>query len=311
MRRWLVVILIIVLGVVGLILYDGYRMQQTLTGQSGASGLVSGFETEKTNDETSDGRWFARQDVEQKNWTTDGLTRVGQYLPAVKASEKTVIVVPDDTRFGSTLTYPLIRLYHEQLGYNVFVPARQGIAPSTGTLNYGWIDRLDLINWTNQLIEETGTQHVLYHGVGVGGATALLAAGETTVPKQVKVVIAEGSYARLDDWFHALAKANLSYPAGPSLAAASIFNKMQQDFFYGDVSVTRQTSQIRIPALFIHGTDDTIVPSRMVYELYQAKPGIKQLYPVRGAGHGETYSTNPENYEKRLRLFVQPFLEAP
>ncbi len=308
MRRWIVVLLLIVLGIGSLIGYDGYRMQQTLIGQSDRSRLLP---AEKTNNETADQEWVKRQDMEQLQLATTGEARIGRYLPATSPSDKTVLFLADDVRFGSSQTEPLIRFYHEQLGYNVFVPDRRGQGASKGTLNYGWLDRLDVIDWTNQLIEETGTRHVVYHGVGIGGATALLAAGEPTVPKQVKVVIAEGAYARLDDWFQSLAKANLTYPAGPSLAVASSFNKVEQDFFYGDVSVTRQTSRIMVPTLLIQGTEDKVVPPRMVYELYQAKPGIKQLYPVRGAGHETTYSKNPENYEKRLRLFVQPFVTTP
>jgi len=307
-RKWILILLLILFGIGSLIGYDGYRLQHTLTKASDRSRLLP---AKQTNPDTTDQAWMKRQDVKTIQLKTTGEARVGRYLTASPASDKTVVLLADDVRLGSSETEPLIRFYQEQLGYNVFVPDRRGQGGSKGPLNYGWLDRLDLIEWTNQLIEETGTRHIIYHGLGVGGATALLAAGEPTVPKQVKVVIAEGAYARLDDWLQSLAKANLSYPAGPSLAVASILNKVEQDFFYGDVSVTRQTSRIMVPTLFIQGTEDKIVPARMVYELYQAKPGIKQLYPVRGAGHGMTYSENAGNYEKRLRLFVQPFVTTP
>lgn len=307
-RKWMFILLLIVLGIGSLIGYDGYRIQQTLIGQSDRSRLLP---AEKKKDDTADQAWMKQQDTEQLQLTTTDEVRIGRYLPAASSSDKTVVLLADDVRFGSSQTAPLIRFYQEQLGYNVFVPDRRGQGASEGTVNYGWLDRLDLIDWTNQLMEETGTRHVVYHGVGIGGATVLLAAGEPTVPKQVKAVISEGAYARLDDWFQSLAKVNLPYPAGPSLAVASSFNKVEQDFFYGDVSVTRQTSRIMVPTLFIQGMEDKVVPPRMVYELYQAKPGIKQLYPVRGAGHGSIYSDNPENYKKRLRLFVQPFVRTP
>ncbi|WP_214720824.1 alpha/beta hydrolase [Exiguobacterium sp. s192] len=305
MRRWLFVILIPVLIISGLILYDGHRIQQTLSGQSDASRLLANESKASDEKQTDDQTWFTEQDVVSKKLTTSGPERVGQYLAATEASDKTVIVLPDDTPHQASL-FSLIRLYHEQFGYHVLLVERR----DTEARNSGWLDRLDLIDWTNQLIAENGpTSQILYHGLGVGGATALLAAGEADVPKQLKVVISEGAYARLDDWLAFRAKEDLPYPAGPSLAAASTFNKFRQDFFYGDVSVTRQTSRIMVPTLFIHGTDDQRVPSRMVYELYQAKPGIKQLYPVRGAGHDDTSFKDPDNYEKRLRLFIEPFVK--
>lgn len=304
MRRWLFVILIPVLIISGLILYDGHRIQQTLSGQSDASRLLANESKASDEKQTDDQTWFTEQDVVSKKLTTSGPERVGQYLAATEASDKTVIVLPDDTPHQASL-FSLIRLYHEQFGYHVLLVERR----DTEARNFGWLDRLELIDWTNQLIAENGpASQILYHGLGVGGATALLAAGEADVPKQLKVVISEGAYARLDDWLAFRAKEDLPYPAGPSLAAASTFNKFRQDFFYGDVSVTRQTSRIMVPTLFIHGTDDQRVPSRIAYELYQAKPGLKQLYPVRGAGHDVTSSKDPENYQKRLRLFIEPFV---
>ncbi|MCY1691152.1 alpha/beta hydrolase [Exiguobacterium sp. SL14] len=159
-----------------------------------------------------------------------------------------------------------------------------------------------------RLLAENGDDtRIVYHGLGVGAATVLLATGET-LPTQVRAVVAEGAYALLDDWFSLLADEQIRYPALPSLTIASMWNKGEQDFFYGDVSVTRQATKSRVPTMFIHGLKDELVEVRMMYELYQAKIGLKQLYPVRNAGHDETYTLDPNNYEKRLRLFLRPYL---
>lgn len=307
MRKGLAIVLAILLVFIGLISFDGYRIQKTLVGESDASPILAGKPADEPDAAVTEAtEWSAAQSFEQKTFETDGLVHRADYLPAKETTDKSVILVPDENQLTPDALAPLVQLYHEQFGYNVLIVERRG---QMGKKNYGWLDRLDLIEWTKRLLEETGEEaQVVYHGLGVGGATALLAAGEDTLPVQVKVVVAEGSYARLDDWLNYLADQQISYPAGPSLAMASTFNKFEQDFFYGDVSVTRQTSKIMIPALFIHGTDDQFIPSRMVYELYQAKPGLKQLYPVRGADHSQTYLQDPVNYQKRLKLFIQPFM---
>lgn len=310
MRKGLAIVLAILLVFIGLISFDGYRIQKTLVGESEASPILAGKPADESSDAvTKATEWSAAQPFEQKTFETDGRVHHADYLPATESTNKSVILVPDEEQATPDGLAPLVQLYHEQFGYNVLVVERRGQPENGGKKNYGWLDRLDLIEWTKRLLEETGDEsHIAYHGLGVGGSTALLAAGEEMLPTQVKVVISEGAYARFDDWLNHLADQQISYPAGPSLAMASTFNKFEQDFFYGDVSVTRQTSKIMIPTLFIHGTDDQLMPSRMVYELYQAKPGLKQLYPVRGAGHGQTYLEDQVNYQKRLKLFIQPFM---
>ncbi|WP_214851089.1 alpha/beta hydrolase [Exiguobacterium sp. s193] len=309
MRKGLAIVLAILLVFIGLISFDGYRIQRTLVGQSEASPILAGKPANESSDALTEAtEWSATQPFEQKTFEKDELVHRADYLPAKETTNKSVILVPDDEQTTPDGIAPLVQLYHEQFGYNVLVVERRG---QIGKKNYGWLDRLDLIEWTKRLLEETGEEgQIVYHGLGIGGATALLAAGEDMLPVQVKVVVAEGAYARLDDWLNSLAEQQIGYPAGPSLAMASTFNKFEQDFFYGDVSVTRQTSKIMIPALFIHGTDDQFIPSRMVYELYQAKPGLKQLYPVRGADHNQTYLQDTVNYQKRLKLFIQPFMAS-
>lgn len=303
MRKWGIGIVLLVTCLLLFIIYDGYRIQETLTGQSDASPILKPIEDPQQISE--DESWFQKTSKTQQ-WSKNGMSRFGRYLP-VTDSQQTVLLVPDDIGFSQTGVYALARYYHDA-GFNVLLIERRGQARSGGIRNYGWLDRLDILEWTNRLLEKDGDDtRIVYHGLGVGGATVLLAAGET-VPPQVRAVVAEGAYARLDDWFSVLADSQMSYPALPSLTVASMWNKSEQDFFYGDVSVTRQATKIRVPALFIHGMNDQRVPVRMMYELYQAKTGLKQLYPVRGAGHDETYVNDPENYEKRLRLFLQPYL---
>ena len=303
MRKWGIGIVLLVTCLLLFIIYDGYRIQDTLTGQSDASPILKPQADPQQISE--DESWFQKTSKTQQ-WSKDGVVRFGRYLPAT-GSKQTVLLVPDEIGFSQTGVYALARYYHDA-GFNVLLIERRGQARSGGIRNFGWLDRLDVLEWTKRLLAENGNDtRIVYHGLGVGGATVLLAAGET-VPPQVRAVVAEGAYARLDDWFSVLADAQISYPALPSLTVASMWNKGEQDFFYGDVSVTRQATKIRVPTLFIHGMNDERVPVRMMYELYQAKTGLKQLYPVRNAGHDETYVNDPENYEKRLRLFLQPYL---
>lgn len=60
--------------------------------------------------------------------------------------------------------------------------------------------------------------------------------------------------------------------------------------------------------LFIHGDADGYVPTRMVYPLYEAKPGEKELWVVPGAAHAVSYRDNREEYTRRVKAFVEKYI---
>ena len=80
------------------------------------------------------------------------------------------------------------------------------------------------------------------------------------------------------------------------------------DLKYGwsfrEASALRQVAKCELPMLFIHGDADDFVPTRMVYPLYEAKPGEKELWVVPGAAHAMSYRDNRAEYTRRVAEFV-------
>lgn len=60
-------------------------------------------------------------------------------------------------------------------------------------------------------------------------------------------------------------------------------------------------SKTNIPVLIIHGNADTQAPLYMAYRLYNSCRSEKSLLIVNDAGHAESYSKDPDTYEKRLK----------
>ncbi|EKC68011.1 alpha/beta hydrolase, partial [human gut metagenome] len=56
------------------------------------------------------------------------------------------------------------------------------------------------------------------------------------------------------------------------------------------------------------GDADDYVPTWMVYPLYEAKPGEKELWVVPGATHAMSYRDNPEEYTRRVGEFVGRYI---
>ena len=64
---------------------------------------------------------------------------------------------------------------------------------------------------------------------------------------------------------------------------------MKYGWSFGEASPLKQVAKCRKPMLFIHGDNDTYVPTAMVYPLYEAKPQPKQLWIAPGSKHALSY----------------------
>ena len=59
--------------------------------------------------------------------------------------------------------------------------------------------------------------------------------------------------------------------------------------------------------MFIHGGNDTYVPTEMVYPLYEAKAEPKEIYISKGSAHAISYQDNPAAYTQRVGAFVAKY----
>jgi len=59
-----------------------------------------------------------------------------------------------------------------------------------------------------------------------------------------------------------------------------------------------------MPVLFIHGTNDTVIPVSMSKQLYAAAPKPKQLFIVANAGHNNTAQIAGLKYFETIKKFV-------
>ena len=102
--------------------------------------------------------WVAAQQFERLTLTSrDGLKLSGYYLPAAKPTDKLVILTHG--YLGNAKQMGLFgQYYHNDLGYNIFMPDARGHGKSEGNYyGFGWPDRLDLIDWTHYVGEEAWT----------------------------------------------------------------------------------------------------------------------------------------------------------
>lgn len=256
-------------------------------------------------------KWVAVQNFETLTLTSrDDMKLSGYYLPADKPSNKLVVLTHG--YLGNAKQMGLFGIfYYQELGYNIFMPDARGHGKSEGNYyGFGWPDRLDLIDWTDLLVEKIGKDtEVVYHGLSMGAATVLMASGESELPEEVKAIVADSPYGSVYQLFAYQMKRMFHLPAFPLLDSTSIVTKARAGYLFREASALKEVQRTDIPILYIHGKANTFVPVKNAIELYEKTSSSTELFLVDGANHGESYAKEPEEYKEKVQQFLQKTLK--
>jgi fermentation-respiration switch protein FrsA (DUF1100 family) len=63
-----------------------------------------------------------------------------------------------------------------------------------------------------------------------------------------------------------------------------------------------------LPVMFIHGTEDTYVPTQMSVDMYNVKQGAKKLLLIPKAVHANAFSVDRELYTNETVQFIRASL---
>lgn len=193
------------------------------------------------------------------------------------------------------------------LGYSVLAVDARAHGESCGTkIGMGWPERLDIIKWVKKIIAWEPDAQIILHGVSMGAATVLMASGEE-LPPNVKAVIADCGYTSEWDEFKREAEV-MHIPWFPVLNAASELSKIRDGYDFRQASALEQVKKSRIPTLFIHGSDDELVPYSMLGDLYSAAACEKEVLTVEGAGHALSSSVAPKLYWNTVERFIEKYI---
>ena len=191
--------------------------------------------------------------------------------------------------------------------YNLLLIDHRAHGESEGNvISFGINERFDLISWIEYALERFGkeTEIVLY-GISMGGATVLMAAGES-LPENVKGVIADSPFSSALDII-TLVSGKRGAPrfliAPLAICGALIFGK----FWLLSSSPRKAASKIKIPALIIHGDADSFVPDFMSDEIARENPEI-ELVKFPGADHAASFLSDEEKYLSLIDGFVDRIL---
>lgn len=196
-----------------------------------------------------------------------------------------------------------------ELGYDLLLPDARAHGKSEGEfIGFGWLDRLDYVDWINKIVNKyDGNVEIALYGISMGGATVMMTSGEK-LPDNVKVVIEDCGYDsvknelvyQLSEMFH--------LPEYPLVPLASIESSLRANYGFYESSAIKQMEKNERPTLFIHGDQDDFVPTKMVYSVYKATKGPKELEIVKGAKHAQSYKINPTKYKEIVAKFLNKYM---
>lgn len=237
----------------------------------------------------------------------DGLQLKGDIFWADKSSHKWLIAIHGYT--GKRTGMQGIACFYGEKGYNVLTPDMRGHGESEGAyIGMGWLDRKDVLKWIQYVIDLDSEAEIILHGVSMGGATVMMVSGEE-LPDNVKGIVEDCGYTSVWDIFSDELSYLFHLPEFPILYIADGIAQIRAGYGFKEASALKQAAKCEVPMLFIHGSEDNFVHTEMVYEVYDVCQTPKELLIVEGAGHGNSYSMNPDLYFDTVFSFLETYCD--
>ena len=169
-------------------------------------------------------------------------------------------------------------------GINVFIFDYRGYGKSEGTLSEMGFYRDAQAAWECLLKEgPTSPSKVVLFGRSLGCAMAV----DLALQVQAAGLILESGFPHLG----AMAKWHFPF----------VFSEKLLSHRYDALS---KIARLKMPVLFVHGTEDRIVPISLGRRLFQAAPEPKAFYEIPGADHNDTYLVGGEAYFQKVQKTI-------
>ena len=228
------------------------------------------------------------------------------YAPAIdpENAQGTAVVVHGYGDNHFVFLY-LVRMYRDELNYNVMVPDLQYHGYSEGrAIQMGWYDRYDVARWAQVAHDIFQNDFTVVHGVSMGAATTMMMSGDPQ-PDYIKAYVEDCGYTSAWDQFAFNLKQSFHLPPFPVLTSASAVCKSRYGWSFKEASSVNQVAKCDRPMLFIHGDADDFVPFSHLQKNYDAKTkGYKEMWVAEGAVHANSFAKHPEEYKQHVRDFL-------
>ncbi len=202
------------------------------------------------------------------------------------------------------------KLFYDR-GFDVLLPYMRGHGASEGRVGMAWLDRFDLLRWTDAIVEAYGRSvEIAFAGTSMGGATVIAASGMKP-PRQVKCVIDDcGFSSQREQCAQSIEKAKL--PVKPMMFLLDLGMRLVHNYSLHDADITPLAANMTIPALFIHGDADKVVAPEYGQKLFDACGSADKTFKLfADAGHALSYVSDPDGYSLCVNGFIEKIFSLP
>lgn len=252
-----------------------------------------------------DHKWFAEAAEDIYVTAEDGL-KLHAFLITNKEKNSNgnfTMVFHGYTSEAKHMAYSAKHFY--DLGYSILLPDARSHGTSEGRfISMGWLERRDNLLWIDEILKINENAKIFLYGISMGGSTVVNTAGEE-LPEQVVLAIEDCGYSSVWDEFSHQMKSMFRLPSFPLLNLAAVIAEMKAGFDFLEADSVAQAAKIKIPTLFIHGSEDTFVPFEMLDKLYNGATCEKEKLVVEGAGHAMSSSADPDLYWSTVDSFIE------
>ena len=195
-------------------------------------------------------------------------------------------------------------------GYHVLSPDLCAAGESDGQyITMGVKESEEIAKWVAKVKESDGDAEIVLHGISMGAATVMLAAGRYEMPG-LAAVVEDCSYTSAYEMFANQLGVIFGLPEFPIMTCVDIVSGIKTGVKVSDAAPIKAVPDIKVPIMFIHGTADKLVPFPMMEKLYNACPAPKRKFVVEGAGHGDAMTVAGKEYWEAVFSFLDDCLGA-
>ncbi len=246
------------------------------------------------------------KDVDIK--TKDNYILIGHLFKQRSYTEKWAIVV-HGYQSEELLAFKHAEQFYNQ-GFNVLTYQLRAHDNSEGKyIGMGFLDKDDLIQWTNYVIDKDSNAKIAYHGTSMGGATVLMASGMKELPTQVQAIIDDCAYSSVEEIFALELKKRFNISSKLLMRFFSLAAKIRAGYSLEEGELDQYLKHNSVPTLIIHGEEDDFVPIEMSERNFNNIPhDEKEFMRVEIANHAQAHFVDEGKYYGRVFSFLDKYL---
>ncbi len=230
-----------------------------------------------------------------------GLELYGEYYDL--GSKRCMIFLPGRTeslRYGYYFSKP-----YSDMGWNVLLIDPRAHGRSGGEFNTaGFEESGDILAWARFIHDEFGIESIVFHGICIGAAGAILALTSEDCPDYIDGMVGEGMFPNFGDILinHLIERKK---PVHGIYALVNMWMKHYtgHSIKYGPIDVA---DKLRKPILMLHSKEDIYSLPARAQEIYDKVPdGPKKIVWFERGSHSMLRLTDTEKYDTAVKAFLE------